>query len=96
MVFCIRFPLASHEDVLPNPTILWLCLWACFPAFAPKVRSSSSSNRTCQCRARIDLTASTSYQRLLVHRCSSYYKLSPETDPTTKVISVYYRSESRM
>lgn len=44
----------------------------------------------------MDLTPATSYQRLLVHRCSAYYKLSPETDPVTKTIVVYYRAESRM
>ncbi|KAI0717979.1 hypothetical protein C8T65DRAFT_706941 [Cerioporus squamosus] len=47
-------------------------------------------------RPRIDLTPSTSYQRLLVHRCSAYYKLSPETDQVTKTILVYCRSESRI
>ncbi|KAI0741697.1 hypothetical protein C8Q80DRAFT_1110535 [Daedaleopsis nitida] len=47
-------------------------------------------------RIRLDLTPSTSYQRLLVHRCSAYYKLSPESDPTTKGIIVYCRSESRI
>ncbi len=47
-------------------------------------------------RARIDLTPSTSYQRLLVHRCSAYYRLSPEADAATKNIIVYYRTESRM
>lgn len=48
------------------------------------------------CRVRIDLTPSTSYQRLLVHRCSAYYRLSPEADASTKNIIVYYRTESRM
>ncbi|KAI6164636.1 hypothetical protein EDD17DRAFT_1561657 [Pisolithus thermaeus] len=33
-------------------------------------------------RTRLDLTPTTSYQRLLVHRCSAYYKLAPETDPS--------------
>lgn len=47
-------------------------------------------------RVRIDLTPSTSYQRLLVHRCSAYYRLSPEADAATKNIIVYYRTESRM
>ena len=47
-------------------------------------------------RSRIDLSPSTSYQRLLVHRCSAYYKLSIETDQSTKTILVYCRSESRM
>ncbi|OJT10901.1 cAMP-regulated phosphoprotein 21 [Trametes pubescens] len=47
-------------------------------------------------RARIDLTPSTSYQRLLVHRCSAYYRLSPEADAATKNIIVYYRTESRI
>ncbi|KAI0766634.1 hypothetical protein BD413DRAFT_569195 [Trametes elegans] len=47
-------------------------------------------------RVRIELSPSTSYQRLLVHRCSAYYKLSPEADPVTKSIIVYCRSESRI
>ncbi|EIW58218.1 uncharacterized protein TRAVEDRAFT_123861 [Trametes versicolor FP-101664 SS1] len=47
-------------------------------------------------RVRIDLTPSTSYQRLLVHRCSAYYRLSPEADAATKNIIVYYRTESRI
>ncbi|KAI0684290.1 hypothetical protein BC835DRAFT_1390364 [Cytidiella melzeri] len=45
---------------------------------------------------RIDLTPATSYQRMLVHRCSAYYKLFPETDSATKTISVHYREESRV
>jgi hypothetical protein len=47
-------------------------------------------------RARIDLTPSTSYQRLLVHRCSAFYKLSPESDSATKSIIVSPTPESRM
>ncbi|KAF9218958.1 hypothetical protein BS17DRAFT_798371 [Gyrodon lividus] len=47
-------------------------------------------------RPRIDLTPNTSYQRLLVHRCSAYYKLAPETDLITKVISVLLTLESRI
>lgn len=47
-------------------------------------------------RQRIDLSPATSYQRMLVHRCSAYYGLSPETDSLTKAISVLTTSESRM
>lgn len=47
-------------------------------------------------RTRIDLTPATSYQRLLVHRCSAYYRLSPESDPVTKSISVVTTLESRI
>ncbi|KAH7913826.1 hypothetical protein BJ138DRAFT_1001385 [Hygrophoropsis aurantiaca] len=47
-------------------------------------------------RPRVDLMPTTSYQRLLVHRCSAYYKLTPETDPVTKTISVVYSPESRI
>ncbi|KAI0630507.1 hypothetical protein C8Q77DRAFT_1063318 [Trametes polyzona] len=47
-------------------------------------------------RIKVDLTPSTSYQRMLVHRCSAYYKLTPEPDPVTKNIAVFYRSESRI
>jgi len=45
---------------------------------------------------RINLTPSTSYQRLLVHRCSAYYKLVPESDPTSKGITVSPSPDSRM
>ncbi|KAJ8590109.1 hypothetical protein M405DRAFT_181021 [Rhizopogon salebrosus TDB-379] len=38
----------------------------------------------------------TSYQRLLVHRCSAYYKLAPETDSITKTISVLPTVDSRI
>ena len=51
---------------------------------------------SCVSRERIDLYPQTTYQRLLVHRCSGYYSLSPRTDTTTKVISVHYSQESRM
>ncbi|KAG6812775.1 hypothetical protein H0H92_000545 [Tricholoma furcatifolium] len=47
-------------------------------------------------RERIELTPSTSYQRLLVHRCSAYYKLLPESDPSTKGIFVSYTPEGRI
>ncbi|KAG6328713.1 hypothetical protein ID866_10376, partial [Astraeus odoratus] len=47
-------------------------------------------------RTRLDLTATTSYQRLLVHRCSTYYKLAPETDPINKTISVALTPDSRI
>ncbi|KAI0031436.1 hypothetical protein K488DRAFT_52047, partial [Vararia minispora EC-137] len=35
-------------------------------------------------RPRTEITTQTSYQRLLVHRCSAYYKITPEIDPTVK------------
>ncbi|KAF5383798.1 hypothetical protein D9615_003541 [Tricholomella constricta] len=47
-------------------------------------------------RTRIDLTPSTSYQRLLVHRCSAFYKLLPESDPASKGIIVLQTPESRI
>ncbi|PPQ78390.1 hypothetical protein CVT25_011613 [Psilocybe cyanescens] len=47
-------------------------------------------------RTRVELTPSTSYQRLLVHRCSAYYKLSPENDPVTKGIFVLSNADSRI
>ena len=42
------------------------------------------------------MSPATSYQRLLVHRCSAYYRLTPESDPTTKCLFVLATSESRM
>ncbi|KAF8555999.1 hypothetical protein OG21DRAFT_1460186 [Imleria badia] len=47
-------------------------------------------------RPRIDLMPNTSYQRLLVHRCSTYYRLAPDTDSITKVISVLLTPDSRI
>ncbi|KAF8906215.1 hypothetical protein CPB84DRAFT_1704951 [Gymnopilus junonius] len=47
-------------------------------------------------RTRVELFPSTSYQRLLVHRCSAYYRLTPETDPGTKALFVLYTMESRI
>ncbi|PCH36219.1 hypothetical protein WOLCODRAFT_140262 [Wolfiporia cocos MD-104 SS10] len=47
-------------------------------------------------RPRLDLTPATSYQRMLVHRCSAYYKLIPERDDATKSITVLYCAESRI
>ncbi|KAF8887316.1 hypothetical protein BD779DRAFT_1527416 [Infundibulicybe gibba] len=47
-------------------------------------------------RLRIDLAPATSYQRLLVHRCSAYYKLVPEGDPVSKGIFVVATAESRI
>ena len=42
------------------------------------------------------MNPTTSYQRLLVHRCSTYYRLSPESDPTSKGITVYPTPDSKM
>ncbi|KAF9525337.1 hypothetical protein CPB83DRAFT_859653 [Crepidotus variabilis] len=47
-------------------------------------------------RTRVELTPATSYQRLLVHRCSAYYKLQPESDPVTKALYVVPTSESKI
>ncbi|KAF9454253.1 hypothetical protein P691DRAFT_443888 [Macrolepiota fuliginosa MF-IS2] len=38
-------------------------------------------------RQRIELAPASTYQRLLVHRCSAYYKLVPETEPNIGVSS---------
>ncbi|KAF9269169.1 hypothetical protein L218DRAFT_891249 [Marasmius fiardii PR-910] len=47
-------------------------------------------------RQRVELTPSTSYQRMLVHRCSAYYRLTPDSDQITKMIYVSLTSESRI
>ncbi|KAJ4469595.1 hypothetical protein J3R30DRAFT_1572306 [Lentinula aciculospora] len=47
-------------------------------------------------KVRADLTAATSYQRLLLHRCSAYYKLHVDTDPVTKGISALLIAESQI
>ncbi|KAF9565814.1 hypothetical protein CPC08DRAFT_759196 [Agrocybe pediades] len=44
-------------------------------------------------RIRVELQPATSYQRLLVHRCSAYYKLTPESDPLTKALFVNLTAE---
>ncbi|KAI0046218.1 hypothetical protein FA95DRAFT_1494361, partial [Auriscalpium vulgare] len=46
-------------------------------------------------RLRIEVTTTTSYQRLLVHRCSAYYKVLPESE-STKVIAISHTPESRV
>lgn len=68
------------------------------PSSVPLSNSISASyfSFSCPCSERIDLNPTTSYQRLLVHRCSAYYKLVPEADTVTKSIFVYYRTDSRM
>ena len=59
-------------------------------------RPPSSPDRSLH-RQRVELTPATSYQRLLVHRCSAYYKLSPENDPLAKgTIFVLITQDSRM
>ncbi|KIY53377.1 hypothetical protein FISHEDRAFT_15321, partial [Fistulina hepatica ATCC 64428] len=45
-------------------------------------------------RNRIQMHPSTSYQRLLVHRCSTYYKCTAESEPGTKAIFVNLAAES--
>ncbi|KAH9940827.1 uncharacterized protein BXZ73DRAFT_42375, partial [Epithele typhae] len=47
-------------------------------------------------RVRIDLSPTTTYQRMLVRRCSAYYKLSLEPDGNSKTMVVYCRAESRI
>ncbi|KAH6915907.1 hypothetical protein BKA70DRAFT_472991 [Coprinopsis sp. MPI-PUGE-AT-0042] len=47
-------------------------------------------------RSRIDLTPTTPSQRLLVHQCSAYYKLTAETDPATKNCFVQLTPDSRI
>jgi hypothetical protein len=42
------------------------------------------------------LTPSTSYQRLLVHRCSAYYGLAPESEHGSKFIYVCNTVDSKM
>ncbi|KAJ3745302.1 hypothetical protein DFH05DRAFT_1487375 [Lentinula detonsa] len=47
-------------------------------------------------KARAELTAATSYQRLLLHRCSAYYKLLVDMDPHTKGFSALLLAESQI
>lgn len=42
------------------------------------------------------MNPTTSYQRLLVHRCSAYYRLAPESDPVSKGITVYSTTDSKV
>lgn len=48
------------------------------------------------CSPRLDLQPATTYQRMLVHKCSAYHRLSSETDATTKITYVTIRTDSRM
>ena len=45
---------------------------------------------------RMDVTAATSYQRMLVHRCSSFYKTALEVDQITKAFSITLTPDSCM
>ncbi|KAG8883411.1 hypothetical protein FRB97_006693 [Tulasnella sp. 331] len=46
--------------------------------------------------ARTSFQPASSYQRLLVHRCSAYYKLTPEAEQATKAIVVTVNPDSRV
>lgn len=59
-------------------------------------RSGNKLTTVIESRENIALNPTTSYQRLLVHRCSAYYKLTPESDPASKGIIVISTIESRM
>ncbi|KAF8523608.1 hypothetical protein JB92DRAFT_2883286 [Gautieria morchelliformis] len=47
-------------------------------------------------RTRLDLTPASTYHKLLVHRCAAYYKLVPETESGSKVITIIIASDSRI
>ncbi|TRM65508.1 hypothetical protein BD626DRAFT_488987 [Schizophyllum amplum] len=45
---------------------------------------------------RLELSATSSYQRLLVHRCSAYYRVQPEHEAGAKTIHVSLTPDSRI
>ncbi|KAI9440371.1 hypothetical protein H4582DRAFT_1456086 [Lactarius indigo] len=47
-------------------------------------------------KGRVEIPTATSYQRLLVHRCSSYYKVIPESDSGSRSIWISFSPESRI
>ncbi|KAH9975744.1 hypothetical protein BGW80DRAFT_1131836, partial [Lactifluus volemus] len=47
-------------------------------------------------RGRLEIFTATSYQRLLVHRCSAYYKVIPESDSGSKSIWISFCIDSRI
>ncbi|KAI9510492.1 hypothetical protein F5148DRAFT_570825 [Russula earlei] len=47
-------------------------------------------------KGRVEIPTVTSYQRLLIHRCSAYYKVYPENDASSKSIWISYTLESRI
>ncbi|KAF8637642.1 hypothetical protein AX17_002710 [Amanita inopinata Kibby_2008] len=47
-------------------------------------------------KSRADVTAATSYQRMLVYRCSTFYKTALESDPITKVFYISLTAESHI
>ncbi|TFY79173.1 hypothetical protein EWM64_g4837 [Hericium alpestre] len=47
-------------------------------------------------KPRIEISPSTSYQKLLVHRCSAFYKVVLENDTISKSIIVYASEESKV
>ncbi|KAF8623022.1 hypothetical protein AX15_006534 [Amanita polypyramis BW_CC] len=47
-------------------------------------------------KMRMDVTAATTYQRMLVHRCSSFYKTALEVDQITKVFYIMLTPDSHI
>ncbi|KAI0306055.1 hypothetical protein B0F90DRAFT_1695669 [Multifurca ochricompacta] len=47
-------------------------------------------------KGRVEIPTATSYQRLLVHRCSAYYKVTPDSDSGSKSIWISFSPESRI
>ncbi|KLO08698.1 hypothetical protein SCHPADRAFT_908441 [Schizopora paradoxa] len=47
-------------------------------------------------RTKYSLNTETTYQRLLVHRCAGYYKLVPESETGSKLMSVVIAMESKI
>ncbi|KAN0137007.1 hypothetical protein V8E53_005004 [Lactarius tabidus] len=47
-------------------------------------------------KGRVEIPTATSYQRLLVHRCSTYYRVIPESDSGSRSIWISFSLESRI
>ena len=47
-------------------------------------------------RTSIECPAQTTYQRLLIHRTAGYYRLAPEADPVTKILTLSLTVESKV
>ena len=46
--------------------------------------------------AKVELQPASSYQRLLVHRCATFYHLTLDSSPNSGPVSVIVTSDSRM
>ena len=84
------------QYVSPTYRRLWICAASMVISAAVCVQLYWISAYVFYYRPRLDLQPATTYQRMLVHKCSAYHRLTSETDNATKITFVSLRTDSRM